>query len=62
MNGAILQVGDLKKQQNFVPLPYRCVSFQPYDGKMDTTVIERYLLKREVYRRTDIIILHNARE
>ena len=62
MNGAILQVGDLKQQLNFVPLPYRCVSFQPYDGEMDAAVIEHYLLEREVYRRTDIIILHNSRQ
>ncbi len=62
MNGAILQVGNLKQQQNFVPLPYRCVSFQPYDGEMDAAVIESYLLDREVYRRTDIIILHNSRQ
>jgi hypothetical protein len=59
MNGAILHVGDLKQQQNFVPLPYRCVSFQPYEGVMDAAVITQYLLAREVYRRTDIIILHN---
>jgi len=59
MNGAILQVGDLKQRQNFVPLPYRCVSFQPYFGAMDAEVIEQYVLAREVYRRTDIIILHN---
>ena len=56
MNGAIIIVGDLKQHQNFVPLPYRCVSFQPYDGEMDAAVIESYLLDREVYRRTDIII------
>ncbi|ESS72260.1 hypothetical protein MGMO_63c00080 [Methyloglobulus morosus KoM1] len=62
MNGAILQVGDLKQRQNFVPLPYRCVSFQPYDGAMDAKVIEQYVLAREVYRRTDIIILHNNRQ
>lgn len=61
MNGAILQVGELKQRQNFVPLPYRCVSFQPYDGAMNADDIERYLLAREVYRRTDIIILHNDR-
>jgi hypothetical protein len=60
MNGAILKVGHLKDQENFVPLPYRCVSFQPYDGEMDATVIMQYLLAREVYRRTDIIILHNS--
>lgn len=62
MNGAILQVGDIKQRQNFVPLPYRCVSFQPYDGAMDAPVIEQYILAREVYRRTDIIILHNNRQ
>jgi hypothetical protein len=62
MNGAILQVGDLKQRQNFVPLPYRCVSFQPYDGAMDTEAIEHYIHSREVYRRTDIIILHNNRQ
>ncbi|TRX02620.1 DUF7714 family protein [Candidatus Methylobacter oryzae] len=62
MNGQILQVGSLKQQLNFVPLPYRCVSFQPYEGKMDADVITQYLLGREVYRRTDIIILHNSRQ
>jgi len=62
MNGAILQVGNLKQQQNFVPLPYRCVSFQPYDGEMNAAVIELYLLGREVYRRTDIVILHNSHQ
>jgi hypothetical protein len=62
MNGEILQVGCLKQQENFVPLPYRCVSFQPYDGAMDAAVIEQYVLAREVYRRTDIIILHTARQ
>ncbi|MGZ8187914.1 MAG: DUF7714 family protein [Methylosarcina sp.] len=61
MNGGILRVGHLKQQQNFVPLPYRCVSFQPYEGDMKAAVIERYLAAREVYRRTDIVILHNAR-
>ena len=62
MNGAILQVGGLKQRQNFVPLPYRCVSFQPYAGEMAADAIERYVLAREVYRRTDIIILHNDRQ
>jgi hypothetical protein len=59
MNGAILEVGNLKQQENFVPLPYRCVSFQPYDGLMDVDSITQYLRAREVYRRTDIVILHN---
>jgi hypothetical protein len=57
-NGGILEVGQLKQRQNFVPLPYRCVSFQPYDGPMTAEAIEPYLLNREVYRRTDIVILH----
>lgn len=60
MNGEILRVGALKAQKNFVPLPYRRVSFQPYNGAMTAETIERYLLPREVYRRTDIIVLHNA--
>jgi hypothetical protein len=62
MNGAILQVDDLKRQKNFVPLPYRCVSFQPYEGVMDAEIIAQYVLAREVYRRTDIIILHNEHQ
>lgn len=59
MNGQILEVGSLKTQQNFVPLPYRCVSFQPYSGEMSAQAIETFLSPREVYRRTDIIVLHN---
>lgn len=59
MSGKTLKVGQLKQQQNFVPLPYRCVSFQPYAGEMTAAVIEPYILDREVYRRTDIIILHS---
>jgi len=58
-NGGILNVGQLKNRENFVPLPYRCVSFQPYDGPMTAEAIESYLLKREVYRRTYIVILHD---
>jgi hypothetical protein len=61
MGGEILKVGDLKSQKNFVPLPYRRVSFQPYEGAMIEAAIEEHLLAREVYRRTDIVILHNAR-
>ena len=45
-----------------MPLPDRCVSFQPYGGAMDAEAIEHYVLAREVYRRTDIIILHNNRQ
>lgn len=59
-NGEILRVGQLKQQRNFVPLPYRCVSFQPYDGEMSASAITGYLSEREIYRRTDIVILHNS--
>jgi len=59
MGGEILKVGDLKRQKNFVPLPYRRVSYQPYHGAMTAAAIEAYLLAREVYRRTDVVVLHN---
>ncbi|MGZ8217371.1 DUF7714 family protein [Methylomagnum sp.] len=59
MGGEILQVGNLKARKNFVPLPYRRVSYQPYDGAMAAAAIEAYLLAREVYRRTDLVILHS---
>jgi hypothetical protein len=61
MGGEILKVGDLKGRKNFVPLPYRRVSFQPYEGAMTAAAIEEHLRAREVYRRTDIVILHNAK-
>lgn len=61
MGGETLRVGQLKQQDNFVPLPYRRVSYQPYAGAMDETAIRAYLLGREVYRRTDIVVLHNER-
>lgn len=59
MNGEILKVGNLRKQRNFVPLPYRRVSYQPCEGPMTEAAIEAQLLAREVYRRTDVVILHN---
>ena len=59
MGGEILQTGGLRQQLNFVPLPYRRVSFQPYNGAMTATGIENHISSREVYRRTDIIVLHN---
>ncbi len=58
MHGDILKVGALKARKNFVPLPYRRVSYQPYDGPMTTEAVTAHLLGREVYRRTDIVILH----
>jgi hypothetical protein len=60
MAGDILQVGTLRQQKNFVPLPYRRVSFQPYYGEMTEAAIVAHLLNREVYRRTDVIVLHNT--
>ena len=59
MGGEILQTGGLRQQLNFVPLPYRRVSFQPYAGAMTADAIEHHISSREVYRRTDVIILHN---
>ncbi len=59
MGGEILTVGNIKGQKNFVPLPYRRVSYQPYSGAMTNAAITCHLLAREVYRRTDIVILHN---
>lgn len=60
MGGEILKVGNLRWQKNFVPLPYRRVSYQPYEGVMTAVAICAYLLAREVYRRTDIVILHTV--
>jgi hypothetical protein len=62
MAGAVLKVGALKQQKNFVPLPYRRVSYQPYEGEMSEPAITAHLLARETYRRTDLVILHNARQ
>lgn len=59
MNGEQLKVGNLAKQNNFVPLPYRRVSYQPYSGAMTAAAISSHLFNREVYRRTDVVILHN---
>ena len=60
MNGEKLIVGNLKRQDNFVPLPYRCVSYQPYQGMMTETALTEYLLDREVYRRSDIMVMHSS--
>lgn len=42
---------------NLVPLPYRGVSVQPYDGVMTEQAIVAHLLGRETYRRTEFIVL-----
>lgn len=62
MGGEILKVGKLKRQANFVPLPYRRVSYQPYCGEMTEAAISAYLSEREIYRRTDVVILHDDRQ
>lgn len=62
MGGEVLIVGSLKEQRNFVPLPYRRVSYQPYNGIMDSGMITNHLLQRELYRRTDIVVLHNDKQ
>ncbi|MGZ8915928.1 MAG: DUF7714 family protein [Methylobacter sp.] len=62
MGGERLIVGNLKNQKNFVPLPYRRVSFQPYSGAMTVAAVSAHLMAREVYRRTDIVILHNDQQ
>ncbi|WP_045225979.1 DUF7714 family protein [Methyloterricola oryzae] len=60
MGGEVLEVGCLRNRGNFVPLPYRRVSYQPYAGAMTAAAVEQHLLSREVYRRTDAVILHNS--
>jgi hypothetical protein len=46
-----------KSVKNLVPLPYRRVSVQHYEGPMTVDAIIRLLLSREAYRRTDFIVL-----
>ncbi|HET6379350.1 MAG TPA: CoA-transferase [Methylocella sp.] len=46
-----------KNRLNFVPLPYRSVSVQPYHGPMTEDGIVNAFLGREAYRRTEFIIL-----
>ena len=48
--------------KNFVPLPYRRVSVQPYAGEMTDSAIRSHLMGRETYRRTDFIVLRNGGE
>ncbi len=52
-----LTVGALRAQKNLVPLPYRRVSTQHYDGPMTEAAITAHLLGREAYRRTDFTVL-----
>lgn len=45
---------------NFVPLPYRQVSVQPYLGEFSEAAIIAHLSGRDSYRRTRYIILHQG--
>jgi len=46
--------------KNLVPLPYRRVSVQPYDGEMTEAAIRAHFLGREAYRRTDYVVLRQG--
>ena len=46
-----------KDRLNFIPLPYRGVSVQSYDGPMTAKGIVASFLGRETYRRTEFIVL-----
>jgi hypothetical protein len=48
----------LKDSFNVVPLPYRGVSVQAYDGPMTEEGITGRFLGRETYRRTEFIVIH----
>ena len=49
-----------RERRNLVPLPYRNVSMQPYDGGFTERAVVAHLLGREAYRRTEFIVLHGA--
>lgn len=46
-----------KTGKNFIPLPYRQVSVQPYHGPMTPDAITAHLLGKDSYRRTGYVIL-----
>ena len=45
---------------NFVPLPYRQVSVQPYHGPMTPEAIVAHLLGKDSYRRTRFVVLEQG--
>lgn len=51
----------LRDCRNFVELPYRGVSVQPYEGAMTEVAITAHLMGRELYRRTNAIVLHDPK-
>jgi hypothetical protein len=50
----------LRDRRNFVELPYRGVSVQPYEGAMTEAAIAAHFMGREAYRRTNVIVLRGA--
>ncbi|MFQ5614687.1 MAG: hypothetical protein ACE5H9_21410 [Anaerolineae bacterium] len=52
--------GSKNHPQNFVPLPYRHVSVQPYDGPMTEEAIGAHLLGKDSYRRTRYVVLEQG--
>lgn len=57
LRGAANARRSFKNAFNVVPLPYRRVSVQPYDGPMTEEGIIARFLGRETYRRTEFIVL-----
>ena len=52
----------LRNEVNLVPLPYRGVSVQPYDGTMTESAIVTHFLGREAYRRTEFVVLRSSND
>lgn len=52
----------MRDRRNFVELPYRGVSVQPYAGEMTESAITSHLMGKEAYRRTNVIVLRGADE
>ena len=52
----LTEIQSWKSVKNLVPLPYRRVSVQRYNGPMTVDAITTLLLSREAYRRTDFIV------
>lgn len=48
-----------RERRNLVPLPYRNVSMQPYEGAFTEKALIAHLRGREAYRRTEFIVLHD---
>lgn len=53
---------NMEYSKNFVPLPYRHVSVQPYKGRWTENALVDHLLGRDSYRRTDYIVLRDEDE